>query len=256
VFSHYNTFIILAVITLSFLTGSKGSAILIVAYSILFTYAAFPRAFSIRLRLVIVVTMALGSLGYVYSLSQVLRIDFGDMLTETLSRFVLSADARLMAFDPGINQYVLRQPHGSLLSELFHGIALLVGARVSEFPFGVYQYEALTGIKSYVGSTSQLSALFVVYGDGGYYTFCALTVIVLCAAVTYRCFLKLIRSADTALGWFAAAALPALLMYFQGGFDAYPQQVEVYIVLFFGFVLFRNLQRYNPLLKLPQHFET
>src|SRR5450631_1118247 len=156
--------VVLMISAFGLLTGSKGGTILLTAYALLFLYAAFPKVFSFKTKAVIAGLLLSMLVGYVYLLSELLQIDAGDLINLSLARVILSADARLMAMDPSVTQHVLSQPHGSLLAELFRGVSRLFDVPVAAYSMGIYQFEQELGTSNYVGSTSQLAALFVTYG--------------------------------------------------------------------------------------------
>lgn len=224
---------VLAINLFGFLTGSKGGTLLLMAYGMLFLYAAFPKAFSIRIKAIAGVTLAVTILVYVVFLSSVLQLPLDDLVNLSLARFVLSADARIMSFDPNVTSYVLAQPHGTLLAELFRGASRAVGVRVAEYAMGVSQFEAEFGTSNFVGSTSQLSALFVTYG--GDFWLGEFLVVAGVALAAFKFFSACLRSTSPALAWAAAASLYQLSSTLPQSFDSYVQLLPICltVVLFF-----------------------
>jgi hypothetical protein len=223
---------ILFILFFSFLSGSKGAAFLMFAYVMLFIYAAFPRILSSIPIWVKVLVVSIGSatiFGYVYFLSELLQVSFNDQFSVTLARFLLSADARIMAFDPDINNFVLSQSHGAFLSELFRGPARILGLSTAEFPIGVYQYQYEAGTSGYVGSTNQLSAMFVIYGDA----FWVLEFFVVGGIVwlMYWFLRYSIQSNKPAVSWVAAASLFLLSDNLAKGFDAFVQLLPICVLV-------------------------
>lgn len=221
--------VVLAVVAFGLLTGSKGSTILLTAYALLFLYAAFPTAFAWKTKAAIAGLLAVIIVGYVYLLSELLQIDVGDLINLTLARVILSADARLMALDPGVTRHVLSHVHGGLLAELFRGAARLYGVTVAEYSMGVYQFEQELGTLNYVGSTSQLTALFLTYGGDGWLG--GFSVVAVVALATLKFFSVFLRSGSPALAWVSAAALYQLNATLAQGFEAYVQLLPICVVL-------------------------
>jgi hypothetical protein len=211
------------------LTGSKGGTLLLTAYAVLLLYAAFPSAFSIRVKTSLVLLLLMFVSAYISVLSSLLVVELDDLLSLSLVRFVLAADARLMAFDPDVTGYVLSHPHGSLLAELFRGAARAIGVPVAEFSMGVYQFEAELGTTNYVGSTSQLTALFVTYGRGSWVPeFLLVALLVLSVS---RLLVGLLKSRHPGLAWLGAASAYQLNASLAQGFEAYVQLLPICIVL-------------------------
>ncbi|MGB9150207.1 MAG: hypothetical protein WCB36_08160 [Burkholderiales bacterium] len=227
--------IILAINGFGLLTGSKGSTLLLTVYVMLFVYAAFPLAFSSKVKLNIICFFSALVFGYVYILSDILEVTIEALINLSLARFILSADARLMAFDPNISQYVLSQPHGALLAELFRGPAKMLGIPVAEFSIGVYQFQAELGTTNYVGSTGQLIALLVTYGDD--FWLGEFIVVASLALFTYKLFSTSLKSRAPGLAWLSAASLYQLSATLAQGYEAYVQLLPICIVvimLFWG----------------------
>lgn len=223
---------VLAIISISFLSGSKGVTFLLITYATLFTYAAFPRVVSqiskwtIAMAAVICLVIIYG---YVYVLSELLQVSISDQITLTLSRFLLSADARIMSFDPNINNYVISQTHGAFLSELFRGPARLFGLSTAEFSMGIYQYQYQANTSNFVGSTNQLSAMFIIFG-GNFWLFEFLIV----ASLVWIAYLFLkhsIRSNKLSVRWVAAASFFHLSDTLSKGFEAFVQLLPICVLL-------------------------
>lgn len=226
--------ILLSVVLLNFLTGSKGATFLLMATVILFIYAATPNIMtrlSKKAAAGFVVASALIVFGYVYMLSESHQVTLEEQINLTLSRFMLSADARIMAFDPDVNRYVLSQPHGEFLSELFRGPARIVGATTAEFPIGVYQYQYQVGTTNYVGSTNQLSAMFVTYGDE--YWLGEFLVVAGLMLSAYALLSASLRSSSNLVAWVSAASLYWLSTTLSQGFDAFVQLLPISLILIF-----------------------
>ncbi len=246
---------VLAIISINFLTGSKGASFLMIAYVILFIYAAFPRIISLIPIWVFVLVASIFSaviFGYIYILSEILQVPVSDQVSLTLSRFLLSADARIMAFDPNINNYVLSQPHGAFLSELFRGVARILGLTTAEFPIGVYQYQYQVNTSNYVGSTNQLSAMFIIYG--GAFWLPAFFVVGGLVLLTNQFLMFSIRSKKPAVRWVAAASFFFLSDNLGKGFDAFVQLLPIcvlVIVTLMAFPRFRWMpRRITPVARL------
>ena len=223
---------LLAIISFTFLSGSKGSTFLLIAYAILFTYVAFPRRISlIPLRTIFFIISIISSIifGYVYILSELLHNTVGEQISLTLSRFLLSADARIMALDPNINAFVLSQPHGSFLSELFRGYARILGLPTAEYPIGIYQYKYQVGATNYVGSTNQLSAMFIIYG--GYFWLIEFITVGSLVLFTYEFLRYSMKSNKTFVPWVAAASVFYLSDSLCKGFDAFVQMQPICVLL-------------------------
>lgn len=223
---------VLAIITLNFLTGSKGASFLMIGYVVLLIYAAFPRITSQISAWFILLAASIFSLfifGYVYILSELAQLTVSEQVSLTLSRFLLSADARIMAFDQNINNFVLSQPHGAFLSELFRGIARIFGLQTAEYPIGVYQYQYHINAANYVGSTSQLSAMFVIYG--GAFWVPEFIVVAGIVWITYQFLKSSIRSDKSSVRWVAAASLFFLSDTLGKGFDAFVQMLPICVIL-------------------------
>lgn len=233
----------ISIIGISFLAGSKGASFLMITYAILFVYAAFPRGVSkIPASIFIFATLILLSIIfiYIYALSELLGVSVGDQIRLTLSRFLLSADARIMAFDPNINDFVLSQPHGVFLSELFRGPARIFGFSTAEFPIGTYQYQYQAGTTNYVGSTNQLSAMFIIYG--GYFWAVEFIVIGSLVWLTYK-FLKCgIHNNKLAVRWVSAASFFLLSDSLCKGFDAFVQLLPICMVLIVTLIFFSQFR--------------
>lgn len=244
--------LILVIISLNFLTGSKGASFLMIAYVILLIYAAFPRIMSLIPTWVLLLVASIFSVivfGYVYILSELLQVSVSDQISLTLSRFLLSADARIMAFDPNINNFVLSQPHGAFLSELFRGIARIFGLHTAEFPIGVYQYQYQVNTTNYVGSTNQLSAMFLIYG--GNFWLPEFLVVGSLVWLTYQFLKYSIRSDKSSVRWVAAASFFFLSDNLGKGFDAFVQMLPICVAIVFilmVFSRFRLIPRRIPLL--------
>lgn len=223
-------FLVLTCIT--FLTGSKGATFLLLFYIILFIYTAFPRIVALvprRIVALVFLILLMIITSYVYVLSEFLEVTFIDQISLTLSRFLLSADARIMVFDPEINKFVLSQPHGIFISELFRGPARMIGLPTAEFPIGVYQYQYQVGTTNYVGSTNQLSAMFVLYGGNFWLIeFLAVSSIMW---VTYEFLKYSIKSCKPAVSWVAAASFFWLSDTLCKGFDAFVQLLPICVLL-------------------------
>lgn len=238
---------ILAIMSISFLTGSKGATFLMIVYAMLFIYASFPRVISlIPIRVIIIVTSIFSVivLGYVYFLSQILQVSVGDQIVLTLSRFLLSADARIMAFDPNINSFVLSQQHGVFLSELFRGFARILGLSMAEFPIGVYQYQYQIGSTNYVGSTNQLSAMFIIYG--GAFWLIEFFIVGVFFFLAYIFLKHSMKNNKHEVRWVAAASFFLLSDSLAKGFDAFVQLVPIcvlVIVTLMAFPRFRLMPR-------------
>lgn len=223
---------VLAIVSISFLSGSKGVTFLLIAYTILFVYAAFPRILSIIPKWVIVLVAVIGFAviyGYVYVLSELLQVPVSDQITLTLSRFLLSADARIMSFDPNINKFVLSQPHGAFISELFRGPARILGLSTAEFSMGIYQYQYQAGTTTFIGSTNQLSAMFIIYG--GIFWMVEFFIV---AGITWFSYIFLkasIRSNKLAVRWVAAASFFHLSDTLSKGFEAFVQLLPICVLL-------------------------
>jgi hypothetical protein len=225
---------VLAIISISFLSGSKGVTFLLIAYAMLFINAAFPRLMSLipkwTLWLAAVICSA-AIFGYVYVLSELLQVPVSDQITLTLSRFLLSADARIMSFDPNVNNFVLSQPHGAFLSELFRGPARILGLSTAEFSMGIYQYQYQANTTNFVGSTNQLSAMFIIYGG----TFWLVEFFIIAGLMwLVYIFLKFsIRSDKLAVRWVAAASFFHLSDTLSKGFEAFVQLLPICVLLIF-----------------------
>lgn len=223
---------VLAIISITFISGSKGAAFLMIAYAMLFIYAAFPRIMSLIPLWVIVIVASIFSaaiFGYIYFLSELLQVPVGDQISLTISRFLLSADARIMAFDPNVNAFVLSQPHGAFLSELFRGFARILGLSTAEFPIGVYQYQYQVGTTNYVGSTNQLSAMFIIYGGafwlGEFFTVGGLFWVV------YHFLKYSMQSNKIEVRWVTAASFFLLSDNLCKGFDAFVQLLPICVLV-------------------------
>jgi hypothetical protein len=217
---------------MTFLTGSKGATFLLLFYIILYIYTAFPRITALVPRKIIALVALIflvTIIAYIYILSEFLDVTFIDQINLTLSRFLLSADARIMVFDPDINKFVLSQPHGAFISELFRGPARLIGLPTAEFPIGVYQYQYQVGATNYVGSTNQLSAMFILYG-GNFWLF-EFLVLSSIMWVTFNFLKYSIRSCKPAVSWVAAASFFWLSDTFSMGFDAFVQFLPICLLL-------------------------
>ena len=221
--------VVLAVNAFGLLTGSKGSSILVTGYAVLFLYAAFPMAFAVRTKAAIAGLLVVIIVGYVYLLSELLQIDVGDLINLTLARVIFSADARLMALDPGVTQHVLSHVHGGLLAELFRGVARLFGVTVAESAMGVYQFEQELGTTNFVGSTSQLTALFLTYGGDGWLG--GFSIVAAVALATLKFFSFFLKCRSPALAWVSAAALFNLNATLAQGFESYVQLLPICVVL-------------------------
>jgi hypothetical protein len=223
---------VLAIISLSFLSGSKGATFLLIAYVILFIYAAFPYIFSLIPKWVVALFAGISILaiyGYVYILSELLQVPVGDQIALTLSRFLLSADARIMSFDPNINNFVLSQPHGAFLSELFRGPARMLGLPTAEFSVGIYQYQYQAGTTNFIGSTNQLSAMFIMFG--GAFWLIEFLVILGLTWLSYIFLKSSIRSDRLAVRWVAAASFFHLSDTLGKGFEAFVQLLPICVFL-------------------------
>ncbi|MCX6131632.1 MAG: hypothetical protein NTX25_21545, partial [Proteobacteria bacterium] len=153
---------VFSIIIISFLSGSKGASFLMIIYAMLYIYAAFPGIVSLISKKAIFLTASIFSAAtyaYIYISSNLLQVSVSDQINLSLSRFLLSADARIMAFDPNINHFVLSQPHGAFLAELFRGPARILGLPTAEFSFGIFQYQYQAQTTDFVGSTNQLSSI-------------------------------------------------------------------------------------------------
>ncbi|MEP7300804.1 MAG: hypothetical protein ABI699_04690 [Caldimonas sp.] len=247
---------VLAINAFGFLTGSKGGTLLLMAYAMLFLYVAFPKAFSSRTKAIIVAILVFMIFAYMVFLSTVLQVTLEELLNLSLARFVLSADARIMSFDPNVTSYVLSQPHGTLLAELFRGVSRAIGAPVAEFTMGIYQFEAELGTSNFVGSTSQLSALFVTYGgDFWLGEFMVVAGVVLAA---FKLFSMCLQSRSPALAWAAAASLYQLNTTLPQGFEAYVQLLPICVIVVLVFWAFRRRlarRRPDPPAKSPHGVE-
>lgn len=244
---------VISIVCITFLTGSKGASFLMIMYVSLYIYAAHPHVLAViprwSISLVASVFLAL-VFGYIYILSEILQVPVGDQLALTFSRFLLSADARIMAFDPRVTDYVLAQTHGDLLSELFRGPARLLGLTTAEFPIGVYQYQYQVETTNYVGSTNQLSAMFVIYG-GMFWPLQFLFIAGLMVVV-----FKILQPASTgrssAAAWVAAATLFWLGDTFCKGFDAFVQLLPITLLIIAAFTAMRKLRRPKRRRALPE----
>ena len=226
--------IILILIFLNFLSGSKGAMLLLIIYVALFTYAALPRSISsIPKKVIISLVSIFGIIVaiYIYALSKTHDMSVSDQIDVILYRFLLSADARIMAFDPNITRYILSQYHGDLLSELFRGPAKILGASVAEFPIGVYQFQEELNTTNYVGATNQLSAMFVIYRD--YYWFVAFSVVAIVMFSAYQLFSRTLKSNNAGVAWVSAAALYYLSSTLVLGFDAFVQLLPISVATVF-----------------------
>lgn len=246
-------FILLSVVSLNFMTGSKGATFLLMATVMLFIYAATPNILSRiskKAAAGFVVASVLTVLGYVYLLSESHQVTFEDQINLTQSRFLLSADARIMAFDSDVNRYVLSQAHGEFLSELFRGPARIIGAATAEFPIGVYQYQYQVGTTNYVGSTNQLSAMFVTYGDE--YWLREFFVVAGLMILAYGLLSASLKSSSTSVAWVSAASLYWLSTTFSQGFDAFVQLLPISLAIIFLLWVLGSIRfGRKPLLKKP-----
>jgi hypothetical protein len=223
---------VFAIIIITFLTGSKGATFLLMAYVILFIYAAFPHLIALIPKWAILLATLICSAavyGYVYVLSELLQVPVSDQITLTLSRFLLSADARIMAFDPNINTYVLSQPHGAFLSELFRGPARILGLSTAEFPIGIYQYQYQADTTNYVGSTNQLSAMFIIYG--GAFWLVEFFIVGVLMWLMYNFLRYSIQSNKLAVRWVSAASFFLLSDNLDKGFDAFVQLLPICVLV-------------------------
>jgi hypothetical protein len=228
---------VLAIICLTFLTGSKGASFLMLGYVSLYIYAAFPRMLALVPSWALAVAAAIAAaavFGYIYVLSEILQ---------TLSRFLLSADARIMAFDPNVNAFVLSQSHGTFLSELFRGPARMLGFPAAEFPIGVYQYQFQVATNNYVGSTNQLSAMFVIYG--GNFWLVELLVVGGVMLFAYKLLQRTIKGRNPAVAWVSAASFFWLSDTLCKGFDAFVQLLPICLLVIFALTILRRF-RWGP----------
>ena len=242
----------ISIIGISFLTGSKGASFLMITYAMLFVYAAFPRIVS-KISTSILVFYALILSGiifiYIYFLSESLGVSVGDQIRLTLSRFLLSADARIMAFDPNVNEFILSQPHGVFLSELFRGPARILGLLTAEFPIGVYQYQYQAGTTNYVGSTNQLSAMFIIYG--GYFWVAEFFIVSSLVWLTYKFLKYSIHSNKLAVRWVSAASFFLLSDSLCKGFDAFLQLLPICILLIIALIFFPKFRWMSHGVRVP-----
>ena len=223
---------VLAIICINFLTGSKGTIFLMIAYAMLFIYAAFPRFMSLipKWVIVLVASICLAAIcGYVYVLSELLQVPVSDQISLTLSRFLLSADARIMVFDPNINTFVLSQPHGAFLSELFRGPARILGFSTAEFQMGVYQYQYQVNTTNFVGSTNQLSAMFIIYGSA--FWLVEFFIVAGLMWLTYKFLKYSIQSNKLAVRWVAAASFFHLSDTLDKGFESFVQLLPICVLV-------------------------
>jgi hypothetical protein len=234
---------VLAIFGISFLSGSKGITFLMIAYAMLFVYAAFPRIASLIPKWVILLAGAIclaAISGYIYVLSELLQVPFSDQVSMTLSRFLLSADARIMAFDPNVTNFVLSQPHGAFLSELFRGPARMLGLSTAEFSIGIYQYQYQSDTINFVGSTNQLSAMFIIYGG----VFWLFDFLIIAGLMWFAYgFLKYsIRNDKPAVRWVAAASFFHLSDTLCKGFEAFVQLLPICVFLIVSLMVFPSFR--------------
>jgi hypothetical protein len=234
---------VLSIICITFLTGSKGASFLMIAYVILYIYAAYPNLISMMpkwsISFVILVFLSL-VFGYIYILSDLLQVPVSDQILLTFSRFLLSADARIMAFDPKVTDYVLSQPHGAFIAELFRGPARLLGLATAEFPIGVYQYQFQVETTNFVGSTNQLSAMFVIYG--GSFWLIEFFVVGGLMLLAFKLLQSAIMGRSSAGAWVAAASFFWLSDTFCKGFDAFVQLLPISMLIIFAFTAQRKFR--------------
>ena len=233
---------VLAIIFFGFMTGSKGGTILLLTCTVLITYASNPDLFSsiprkLFLWAAVLLTNVISL--YVYILSEVLDIPFKIMVDMTFARFLLSADARIMAFDSKITEYILSHPHGSLLAELFRGPSKLLGIQVAEFPIGIYQYQAEYGTTNFVGSTNQFSAMVIIFGDN--HALIDLFIVFIILYLLILLFTTTLRGKNIYTAWLSAASLFWLVNTFSQGFDAFVQIVPICLITLLFFKLFEFL---------------
>jgi hypothetical protein len=231
-----------SIIFLSLLTGSKGSSFLLLAAAMLLIYAAWPKEVGQMPKWLMALGAAVGVsvvLGYIYLLSAVLQVSLSDQISLTLARFLLSADARIMAFDPNISGFVLSQPHGAFLSELFRGPARLFGFQTAEFQVGVYQYQYQSSTTNFVGSTNQLSALFMLYGTSFWLVeFLLVGGLMLFA---YKVLQTTIRSRNSATAWASAASFFWLGDTLGKGYESYVQFLPICMLVILALVIMPKL---------------
>lgn len=222
------------VVLLSYIGGSKGASFLLLFYSILIVYIAKYKFINISIKkyFIMIMIFIIGIPFYIYKLSQFNNVLFTEQLTLTIARFLLSADARIMSFDPNVTKYVIDSGGGAnLLSELFRGPARLFGFYTAEFPIGIYQYQYEVGTTGYVGSTNQLSAMFSIYLDQ-YFLFSLLIVVGL-MVIIYKFFVYNLNYGGL-ISWLSLASIYWLAVTFSQGYDAYVQlaEISIFTVLF------------------------
>ena len=245
----YDLCIIFLMALFNFLTGSKGQIFIYMTSLGLLTYAAFPNFLSDMSKklLPLIFFCSLIIIGYLYISSVLHEVTIAQETSLIFARFLLSADARIMAFDPNVNSYVLSQPHGTLLSELFRGPARLLGFSTAEFPIGIYQYQYQAGVTNYQGSTNQLAAMFVIYREDFWFlVFALLSVMVFFVFKLFSC---LIKSNVPGIAWISAASLFNLSVTLSGGFDAFVQSVPIFLIIV---LLFFINNRFTENLKLKR----
>jgi len=235
--------ILLALISLNYLTGSKGATFMNIFFVVLFLYSALPHAFSFvsKTRAIrILCSFAIIFFVYTYQLSIEHQVSIWEQIGLLYYRFLMSADARIMSFDPNITNYVLLQPHSNLLAELFRGPARILGASVAEFPIGVYQFQAELNTTNYVGATNQLSAMFVIYDDWGG-RLISFVVIASVVGLAFLLFSTMLNSRNSGVAWVSVAALYYLSTTMCLGFDAFVQMLPISVIIVLLFWTLRQL---------------
>lgn len=231
--------ILLTVISIGFTSGSKGSSLLIIIYSSLYVILGFPKLLNIKYKRFMIISFIIIIFSYIYFSSIVNDVSFLRQFEIALHRFFLGSDARIMAFDEDINRYILSMNHGELLSELFRGPARLFGLFNADYPIGIYQYRFLFNTEEYVGSTTQLSAIFLIYKNSYW-----LLIEFLLFFIFYCVFIFLQTIINLSRSFFVKALCCASLYWlstmFINGFDAYVQLLPIVIIFVtFSYFYFR-----------------
>lgn len=237
---------LISVVLFGFLTGSKGGSLMTLLYGFLICLSLNNKNNSIFIkRLFIYLTIF--CVAYVFILSISKDLSAYDMFEVILIRFILNADARIMAFDPGVNNFVLSNIHGNLLEELFRGPSMLIGSNVAEFPLGVYQYMHELGVSNYTGATNQLSAIFATYGPES--TDCiylaAIVSVFSLYMLTLYIFLRFAKSNFNLLSWFSISSIFWLNITITQGFDAFVQLVPITYLLLLILYIFSLFVKFS-----------
>ncbi len=240
-FRFYDACIILLLIVCNFTTGSKGGVFILIVSIILLIYAAFPKIIPKSLLVKISIFLALLAFVYIYIFSELHNVTVSQQINLIIYRFLLSADARIMTFEPGVNDYVLSQSHGAMISELFRGPARILGLSTADFPLGIYQYQYAFGVTNFQGSTSQLSAIFMTYQDE--FWLLDFGLIAVLVFFQYQFFTYLIRSNTPGVAWISAASLFYLSGSLSQGFDAYVQLLPIALLIIIFFFIANSIIR-------------